>query len=184
MSQKDRERWDQKWQGRRGGEAPAEWLVRHRHLLTGGVAVDLASGRGADAIWLAGRGYRVLAVDGSLVAVQQARRRALEAGLCQILFVQADLDHWQLPSQAVDLLTVFRFLDRGLFGMVAEAVRPGALLVYQTRTVRWLEREPGASARYLLEPDELRQRFAHWEVLDYEEVGVSAAIVARRPVER
>ena len=42
--------------------------------------------------------------------------------------------------------------------MIREAVRPGGLVVYQTRTVRWLEREPDASLLYLLESDELRKK--------------------------
>ena len=181
MSEKDRQRWDAKWQDRLAGEQPAGWLVRHRALLQGGIAAELACGRGGDALWLAQQGYQVLAVDGSSVALRQAQRRARDSGLHNILFVHADLDHWRLPPRSVELLTVFRFLDRELFPMIREAVRPGGLVVYQTRTVRWLEREPDASLLYLLESDELRQRFAGWEILDYEEEDVSDAIVARRP---
>lgn len=183
MSAQDRRRWDEKWLDRRAGEHPAEWLVRHRRLLGGGLAVDLACGRGADSLWLARHGYRVLAVDGSMVALRQAQERADTEGVQGILFVQADLDHWWLPPAALDLITVFRFLDRSLFGAIRNAVRPGGLVVYQTRTTRWLEREPAASAEYLLRPDELRQRFIDWELLDYEEAGVSAAVVARRPLD-
>jgi SAM-dependent methyltransferase len=181
LSQKDRLRWDRKWRERRAGEQPSGWLLRHQELLTGGIATDMACGRGGDALWLAGRGYAVLGVDGSMEALRQARRRALAARVQNILFVQADLDNWRLPVQAVDLLTVFRFLDRRLFTMFWNAVRPGGLVIYETRTVRWLEREPGASAAYLLQPDELRVRFLDWELLDYEETGASASLVARRP---
>lgn len=181
MSQKDRARWDAKWRERRAGEQAAAWLVRHRELFHGGIAADLATGRGADAIWLTQHGYRVLAVDGSLIALQQARQRAARAGARDVVFVQADLDHFRLPSNAVDLITVFRFLDRSLFAMIRDAVRPGGLVVYQTRTIRWLEREPGACSEYLLRPGELRQRFVDWELLAYEEAAAGAAIVARRP---
>lgn len=184
MSQKDRQRWDVKWRERHAGEQPAGWLVRHQPLLQGGIAADLACGRGGDALWLAQQGYQTLAVDGSLVALRQARRRAADAGLANILFIQADLDHWRLPRQSVDLLTVFRFLDRALFPMIREAVVPGGLVVYQTRTVRWLERQADASGDYLLEAGELHHRFMDWEVLAYEEDHVSDAIVARRPVSR
>jgi SAM-dependent methyltransferase len=181
VSAEDRSRWDETWAERRGGDTPASWLVRHEGVLTGGVAVELAAGRGADAIWLARRGYQVLAVDGSLVALQQARRRASESGVRGVLFVQADLDEWRLPPSCADLLLVFRFLDRRLFPMIRRAVRPGGLVIYETRTVRWLEREPGASAEYLLQPRELLAWFADWELIHYEEEGVSAGIVTRRP---
>lgn len=182
MSAQDRRRWDEKWLDRHAGEHPAEWLVRHEELLGGGLAADLACGRGADAIWLAHHSYRVLAVDGSVVALRQAQERAARSGVQGILFVQADLDHWRLPPAAVDVITVFRFLDRSLFDAIRHAVRPGGLVLYQTRTTRWLEREPAASTEYLLQPGELRRRFIDWELLDYEEVGISAAVVARRPL--
>ncbi len=182
MSEQDRQRWDARWQDRRAGERPAAWLVRHQHLLAGGIAADLACGRGGDALWLAQQDYWVLAVDGSVVALQQARRRAAEAGVPNILFVQGDLDQWRLPQRSVDLITVFRFLDRRLFPMIRKALRPGGLAVYQTRTVRWLEREPEASPDYLLRPNELRERFVDWEIVAYEEDGASDSIVARRPI--
>jgi SAM-dependent methyltransferase len=182
VSAEDRSRWDEKWAERRGGDTHASWLVRHEDVLTGGVAVELAAGRGADAIWLARRGYQVLAVDGSLVALQQAHRQADEADVRRILFVQADLDEWRLPPSCADLVLVFRFLDRRLFPMIRRAVRPDGLVIYQSRTVRWLERAPGASAEYLLQPGELLTWFADWELVHHEEEGVSAGIVARRPV--
>jgi tellurite methyltransferase len=181
MSRADRTRWDRKWREREGGEEVPRWLLEHRALLSGGVAVDVATGRGAGAAWLARNGYRVLAVDVSRVALLQAREQAAARGANNPLFIQADLDDWRLPPSSVDLITVFRFLDRSLFPMILRAARPGGLLVYQTRTVGWLEREPDASEEYLLQRGELLRLVDGWTVAAYLESAMHAAIVARRP---
>ncbi|MDT8306499.1 MAG: class I SAM-dependent methyltransferase [Anaerolineae bacterium] len=178
MSDDDRARWDQKWAEREGGDNVPAWLIRHQSLLRGGVAVDLATGRGAAARWLARLGYHVVAVDLSAVALQQARAAR------HLLFVQADLDHWRPPPRSVDLITVFRFLDRRLFPMFREALRPGGLLIYETRTVGWLEREPGTSPSYLLQRVELLRLTSGLTVEAYLETERHAALVARRPAER
>lgn len=180
MSGEDRRRWDRKWEEREGEEDVPAWLRQHQDLLSGGLAVDLATGRGSGAVWLAQRDYRVLAVDISRVAVSQARARAGEAGRSNVLFVQADLDDWCLPPRSVDLITVFRFLDRRLFNMISRALRPGGLLFYQTRTVGWLARAPGASPTYLLRRGELLRLSRDLSVVAYLETEWHAALVARR----
>jgi tellurite methyltransferase len=181
VSHTDQERWDKKWRAHDGGDEAPVWLVQHAHLLDCGVAVDLATGRGGAACWLAARGYRVLAVDVSRVALNQARTASRPSGPDAPLFVEADLDDWRLSPASADLITVFRFLDRALFPMIRAAVRPGGLLVYQTRTVGWLEREPGASVEFLLRRGELLLRFGDWQVAGYLEDKAHAAIVARKP---
>ena len=183
MSQADKQRWDEKWDEREGGEKAPDWLVRHGHLLGGGIAVDLATGRGASARWLAARGYRVVAVDVSRVALMQAKEGDGSRATMAPLYVEADLDEWRLPPASADLITVFRFLDRTLFPMIRRAVRPGGLLIYQTRTVGWLEREPGASVEFLLRRGELLQLFGDWQLVSYLENADHAALVARRPHE-
>src|SRR6476646_8725770 len=55
-----------------------------------GRALDLACGEGRNAVWLAGRGWRVTGVDFSGVALAKARRLADRAGVALDL-VQADL---------------------------------------------------------------------------------------------
>lgn len=181
MSRADRERWDQKW-GKGGAEArPPDWLVSHAQLLEGGVALDLATGRGGAAHWLATHGYRVIAVDGSRVALLQARGLGHRSASEPPQFVQADLDEWRLPRDSVDLITVFRFLDRAWFPLIRQALRPGGLLIYETRTVGCLEHEPDATPEFLLRRGELLYLAWGWQVLSYLETTVKAALVARRP---
>ena len=67
--------WDARYRS-----APAIWsgnpnphLVADAGDLTPGRALDIGAGEGADAIWLAQRGWTVTAVDISGVALQRAR---------------------------------------------------------------------------------------------------------------
>ncbi|MDQ3431318.1 MAG: class I SAM-dependent methyltransferase [Actinomycetota bacterium] len=48
--------------------------------LTPGTALDVGCGEGADAIWLAERGWRVTAIDLSAVALERGAGRAAEVG--------------------------------------------------------------------------------------------------------
>jgi 2-polyprenyl-3-methyl-5-hydroxy-6-metoxy-1,4-benzoquinol methylase len=59
------------WSGRPNGR-----LVAEVGSLTPGRVLDVGCGEGADAIWLAGRGWTVTAVDVSEVAVSRAREAA------------------------------------------------------------------------------------------------------------
>ncbi|MBP9051936.1 MAG: class I SAM-dependent methyltransferase, partial [Ilumatobacteraceae bacterium] len=74
--------WDARYRS-----APAIWsgnpnphLVADAGDLTPGRALDIGAGEGADAIWLAQRGWTVTAVDISGVALQRARAEAERHG--------------------------------------------------------------------------------------------------------
>ncbi|MET9776983.1 class I SAM-dependent methyltransferase [Streptomyces sp. NPDC006367] len=64
------------WSGR-----PNDLLVRETAGLTPGTALDLGCGEGADAVWLATRGWRVTGVDISATALERAAAHAAEAGV-------------------------------------------------------------------------------------------------------
>ena len=53
---------------------------RRRPTCQPGDALDVGCGEGADAIWLAARGWRVTGVDVSVVALERAARHATAQG--------------------------------------------------------------------------------------------------------
>ncbi|WP_347354379.1 class I SAM-dependent methyltransferase [Intrasporangium sp.] len=55
---------------------PNRWVEQVAGSLPPGRALDVAAGEGRNAIWLAGRGWSVVAVDFSEVAVERSRRLA------------------------------------------------------------------------------------------------------------
>ncbi|MCI0394102.1 MAG: class I SAM-dependent methyltransferase [Chloroflexi bacterium] len=184
MSQEDQLRWDEKWAATsQGPDRPHPLLAGHREWLTGGMALDVACGRGQNAIWLARQGYRVLGVDISLVGLTAARAEARRQGVArQTHFVQADLDNWPLPPAAFDLIVVFNFLDRRLLPAIRDGLRPGGLLFYATCHVGALQRKPDLNPAYLLRPGELAAVFAGWRILHDEEGQEQSHFVASSKV--
>jgi SAM-dependent methyltransferase len=66
--------WDERYRAMPSvwGAAPNRWVEQELADLPPGTALDLACGEGRNAIWLSGRGWRVIGVDFSPVAVQKA----------------------------------------------------------------------------------------------------------------
>ncbi len=77
--------------------------------LVSGAALDLASGEGADAIWLASQGWDVTAVDFAPAALERTLAAAREAGVAErITCISADLTRWR-PDSVFDLVTISFF---------------------------------------------------------------------------
>ncbi len=114
------------------GEPNAQ-LVAEASPLAPGAALDVGCGEGADAVWLARRGWDVTAVDISEVALDRARAHAASAGLT-ISFERVDLVATPPAPKAYDLVSAqfFHLADppraqayRGL----GAAVAPGGHLL-------------------------------------------------------
>ena len=103
--------------------------------LTPGRALDLGCGEGADAVWLAERGWDVVAVDISETALGRAAEAATSRWVAdRIEFVQQDLSD-SFPDGTFDLVSS-QFLhstvrlDRPrILANAADAVRPDGLLL-------------------------------------------------------
>ena len=72
--------WDERYAGSDlvWSAGPNVWVERLCADLTPGTAIDLGAGEGRNALWLAGRGWQVTAVDFSDVALSRARQLAAE----------------------------------------------------------------------------------------------------------
>jgi thioredoxin reductase/SAM-dependent methyltransferase len=119
---------------------PALWsgepnppLVAEAADLAPGAALDVGCGEGADAIWLAGRGWRVRAVDLSPTALERAAGHAAEAGV-EVDWQQVDVTSWEPEEKAYDLVTS-HFVHLGgepgrqVVARMAAAVAPGGTLL-------------------------------------------------------
>lgn len=132
------EYWDERY-----GSADAIWsgnpnpqLVAQVSDLAPGTALDVGSGEGADAIWLAQRGWKVTGLDISAVALDRAAQRAAAAGddvAERITWELADVVTWR-PTAQFDLVSAqFMHLPqdalRSVHQTLAGAVRPGGTLL-------------------------------------------------------
>ena len=92
---------------------PNAVVAREADDLPPGRALDLASGEGRNAIWLAERGWRVTAVDFSAVATERTGQLAagrLGADASRVTAVTADLMTW-VPEPASADLAVLAYLQ-------------------------------------------------------------------------
>jgi SAM-dependent methyltransferase len=112
---------------------PNPQLVTETEDLDPGTALDAGCGEGADAHWLARRGWRVTATDISTVALERGAAHAEPDIADRITWLQADLLTW-VPDQVYDLVNAqFMHLPRALrepaFARLAAAVAPGGTLL-------------------------------------------------------
>ncbi|WP_285756742.1 class I SAM-dependent methyltransferase [Nocardiopsis ansamitocini] len=105
----DNEYWDQIWQGDRaqsmGTGRPNPHLVQEVGDLVPGTALDAGCGAGAEAIWLATRGWQVTGADIAPAALDRAAERAADAEVAErVRWVRTDLSTWE-PGTRYDLVT-------------------------------------------------------------------------------
>lgn len=153
MSRDDRERWEAAHAPRRPAAAPAAFLVEHADLLPPGRTLDLAAGTGRNAIFLAARGHHVIAVDVARAALVQVR-----AGDARVACVQMDLDAPGVRPGAIDAVVVVSFLDRRLFTAVADWLRPGGMLLWDTFLLEQRDVGHPRNPDFLLRRGELTDR--------------------------
>jgi SAM-dependent methyltransferase len=131
--------WDARY-----ASAPAIWsgrpnpqLVTEAADLVASTALDVGCGEGADAVWLAGRGWRVTAVDISDVALERAADHARSMGpdvAGMITWRQADLTKEVEFDELFGLVSVqFMHLPQpardALHRRIADLVAPGGTLL-------------------------------------------------------
>ena len=168
----DQERWDKKYQGEElaEGKKPNAFLQKHLSSLEKGVAIDLATGEGRNAVLLAQAGWKVDAIDISPVGVRKARKLAKEAGV-RINFIRADLDFYAIAKEKYDLISVFYFWDRRLIPRMKRGLKKGGRILFETYTFETLFRglDGPREAKYLLKANELLELFRDFRVLFYRE---------------
>ncbi len=130
--------WDERYRSHHhqlwSGE-PNRYLVSELSGLAPGTALDAGCGEGADAIWLATRGWRVTGVDVSSVALERAAAAAAEKQVAErVDWQHADLADFDPDGGRYDLVTSHYLhlpaADRvPLFDRLAAAVRPGGSLL-------------------------------------------------------
>lgn len=133
--------WDERY--RQHGEHASVWsgepnaqLVAEVVDLTPGSALDVGAGEGADAAWLARRGWRVTAVDISSVALARAAAAVQDEPetAARITWQHQDLTASPPPAGTFDLVSA-QFLHLpapqrdGVYSRLAASVAPGGTLL-------------------------------------------------------
>jgi len=132
---------------------PSPWVRRFAHLVPKeGAVLDLAAGAGRHARFFAGRGHPVVAVDRTLDGMADL------AADDPIERIQADLEDgspWPLGGRQFAGIVVTNYLHRPLLALLAEALAPGGVLIYETFAVGQGQFGRPSGENYLLRPNEL-----------------------------
>ena len=158
------ESWNRRYAaGEKLDQTHAPLVERFSSGLPPGDALDLACGPGPNALYLAELGWRVTAVDGSPIAIDDLRERARAKRLAIDIHC-ADLERGEfaIPAESYDLVLDIRYLQRDLIPAMQRGLRPGGMVI---ATVLVSQSATATRAR----PGELRARFAGWNILHYSE---------------
>lgn len=176
MSADNLEKWNQRHGKAENEGRPAQVLLRNLHLLpASGKALDLACGRGANALLLAERGLETHAWDFSPVALERLNTAAAGRRLSLHTEVRDVVASPPEPG-SFDVILVSFFLERKLVPHLIDALRPGGRIYYQTFTREvHMDRGP-ANLHWRLEKNELLHLFRELDVHYYREDGKTARV--------
>lgn len=181
----------------RADPPPREFLLRQLHRLPKGMALDVASGSGRHALFLASLGYQVNAVDRDEQALAQlsatARARHLTGISSRVLDLEQPTQEPNLGHDAYDAILIFFYLSRPLFPSLIDALKPGGVLLYETFTVdNHLQHQHPTRREFCLVHGELIGLTSGLRILHYDEglhegtlIGESAytaQLLAQKPV--
>jgi SAM-dependent methyltransferase len=126
------EEWDERYaEQQQWSSEPNAQIAELLGGLPPGDAVDLAAGEGRHALWLAGLGWRVTAVDFSAVGLDRGRA---QPGADRVTWVTADVTSWSVERESLDLVLVaYLHLPEAettaLFTRAVSWLRPGGRLL-------------------------------------------------------
>lgn len=184
-----REVWEQRY--RSGDYSPREYpsplVLENIDWLPEGNALDLATGHGRNALFLAEQGYDVQAIDIAPAALEVAAHRADERDV-SVEWITADIDEFDLPTNSYDVITLSYYYNFNKLPEIKEALAPGGVLLYEhhLQSVDPVDRGPSGD-RYRMRSNNLLRACSDLTILRYEEAtremknssGAVVSLVAR-----
>ncbi len=168
----EQKRWDDRF-GKKEfalGKEPNPFLKKHIRLLPKGKALDMATGEGRNAVYLAQHGFEVDAVDISEKGLKKAQKLAREQGVKINTFL-VDLGQYEIEKERYDLIANFYFLKRRLIPRIKKGLKKGGRVIFETYLLehRTLGTGGPKQAKYFLKPNELLRLFKNFRILFYRE---------------
>ncbi|MGN6182811.1 MAG: class I SAM-dependent methyltransferase [Thermoanaerobaculia bacterium] len=162
------EEWNERYRIREQiNDEPAPLLVQAAENLSAGRALDLACGAGRNAVWLAHRGWDVVALDGSEEAIRIVREH--DASIDARVFDLETGAPLPFDDESFDLVAILFYLHRPLFREAQRVLKRGGTIVCAVRT--------RGTSRAL--PGELARTFADYEIVHTSD-GEIAELIARK----
>ncbi|MEH6590917.1 MAG: methyltransferase domain-containing protein [Halioglobus sp.] len=144
-------------------------------LVTAGTlapVLDLACGEGRNGIYLNQHGVPVVFADRSQTALgcvsDKLEQQPADPDGCANELWCVDFEtaaSEPLAQRNFGAIVVFRYLHRPLMRSIRDAILPGGVVVYETFTVGQAALGRPQNPDFLLQPKELAQTFADWDIV-------------------
>ncbi len=153
---------------------PAQFLKDHIHLLPAGHVMDVACGRGRNALFLAAQGHTVDAIDRDEQALAETSATATQRGLASVAVRAVELEDPahppDIPAARYGVVLVLFYLYRPLFPALLRALKPGGVLLYETFLIdNHLRHQHPRRREFCLAHNELLHLATGLRVLHYDE---------------
>jgi SAM-dependent methyltransferase len=150
--------------------APSDFVIEAAKGLKPGTALDLGTGQGRNAVYLARQGWDVTGLDISQAGLNAAKENASKAGV-RIQTVKSDYNSFDFGAEQWDLI-VMEFAwapvsEPAFAAKIEKSLRPGGIVIFE----HFINNPKDAYAPMVraLGPGALRGYFPGLEILSYEE---------------
>jgi tellurite methyltransferase len=170
VTEADRIKWDKRYRARSAKRMspPSEFIQRWVNRCPRGRALDVACGRGRNALFLAASGYEVDAVDISTEALNSARSTAQKSGL-KLKWIAHDLDEPFCPDSSYDLIVMVHYVNLPLIATLARLLKPGGILLCEQHLATDAEVAGPGNPAFRLEPRQLQEAARGLKILELKE---------------
>jgi dihydroneopterin aldolase len=154
---------------------PAPFLRTQLSRLPKGHVLDVATGRGRHAHFLATEGFSVHGIDRNQEALEFLDAQARDAEGLRITteWIELETDDLNPPDLGIEIyevILVFFYLYRPLFPQFMKALKPGGVILYETFLLEnHLHRQHPRRKEFCLEPNELLTLVQDFHILHYDE---------------
>jgi SAM-dependent methyltransferase len=170
LSQIDREKWDRRY--REGAYAerrhPNVFLAESVKDFPVGRALDLACGAGRNALFLAGLGYQLDAIDISAEALSRGENRAQELG-AKINWLRHDLDEPLRLEGGYQLILLIHYVNLSLLQQLGSLLAPRGILLCEEHLETSEQVVGPSNPAFRVRPGELREAAAGLDILFVQE---------------
>ncbi len=177
---------------------PSPFLMAKLARLSRGKALDVATGQGRHAYFLATQGFSVHGIDRNRNALAFLDAQAQETGRLPITTEYIDLESDDLNppdlgTETYDVILVFFYLYRPIFPQLMKALKPGGVILYETFLLEnHIQRHHPRRKEFCLESNELLALLHDFQILHYDEGdhqgssqadrAFTARLLARKPM--
>jgi len=154
---------------------PSPFLIAQLPRLPQGKVLDVATGRGRHAVFLATQGFSVHGIDRNHEALDCLNAQNQETSQLQITTECMDLETNDLQppdlgTEAYNVILVFFYLYRPLFPQLLKALKPGGVILYETFLLEnHIHRQHPRRKEFCLETNELLTLLEGFQILHYDE---------------